>query len=275
MALSRAASAPSVALTLKRLRREVVNWYTAGLLASIVMPSRVPPRRGLAGTRLGRFVMTFRMSDGSRIRCRLQDAGDLLSVYVEADYGRMTLPWADMRTIVDIGSTVGSFTVWAAQLSPTARFIAVEPNPDVYPFLVANVRLNDLTVRATTVEAALGAVSGWGVIENVGAFSTLIRVVPYESGKGPTVRLLTLERLFQDAAIQRCDLLKIDCEGAEYDILLTAPESVLERVGTVVCEYHPTTHHDPVELTERLTKFGFRVERDKTPLGFLLATRED
>ena len=103
MALARPPqSAPSLWMMFARLRLAVRNWYITGPLIAIAMPTRVPPRRGLQGTWVGRFVTTFRMFDGSKIRCRLEDAGDLLSVYVDCDYERMNISWKDLLSIVDV-----------------------------------------------------------------------------------------------------------------------------------------------------------------------------
>jgi FkbM family methyltransferase len=213
------------------------------------------------------------MSDGSQIRCRLQDAGDLISVYVDRDYGPMQIAWSDLRSIIDVGSTVGSFTLWAAHQSPHAKVIAVEPNPEVYPYLVDNVHRNDLAERVKTVEAAVGSASGLAAIEDDRTFSTLVRVVPVGAGRGPTVRMLTLEQLLLETENNYCDLLKIDCEGGEYDILLTAPDWLLSRIGAIICEYHPTPQREPEQLIKRLSDAGFAVERDRTPVGFIRATR--
>jgi len=227
-------------------------------MAAIVAPNRIPPRKGLKGTWLGRYVATFRMRDGSTIRCRLEDAGDVIDVYVNQEYDRAQISWSDLKLIIDVGSTVGSFTVWASRRAPKARLIAIEPNPAVYPYLLENVKQNHLEGRVETIEAALGAVPG----------------VPVEVGKGPTMRLMTLEQVFDETRTDHCDLLKIDCEGGEYDILLTAPDRLLERVGTIICEYHFPTGHEPQQLVDRLVKSGFHVEADHTPpFGLILATR--
>ncbi len=249
------------------------NWYTVGLLATIVMPTRVPPRRGLKGTWLGRYEATFRMSDRSRIRCRLEDSGDLISVYVDRDYGSSQIAWSELTSIIDIGSTVGAFTIWAARQSPRAKMVAVEPNPEVFPFLVDNIRRNDLSDRVTTIEAAIGSAPGIAAIEDDRAFSTLVRVVPMGVGRGPRVRMLTLEQLFDETHTSSCDLLKIDCEGGEYDILFTAPGQLLRRIRAIVCEYHPTPEHDPAELIEFLSDAGFQIDADRTPIGFVRAKR--
>lgn len=267
-------SDPSPTQAFGNVRHAVINWYSAGILAAIVMPTRVPPRSGLKGTWLGRHVVTFRMRDGSNVRCRLHDAGDPISVYIDRDYQRMPLPWSSFRSIVDVGSTVGSFTLWAARQSSDSRFVAVEPNPDVFPFLLENIRLNHLTERVTTVHAALGSSPGVAAVADDRLYSTQLRFVPAPTEVGSSVRLLSLEGLFAETNVGHCDLLKIDCEGCEYDILLETPDSVLERVSTIVCEYHPIEQHEPAQLVARLIGAGYQVAIDHTEVGFIVATRE-
>jgi FkbM family methyltransferase len=212
------------------------------------------------------------MSDGSRIRCRVRDCGDWISVYVHDDYA-IQIPWPELRSIVDIGACVGSFTVWAGRMAPNARLVAVEPNPDVIPYLDDNIRGNQLQGRTTILECALGSSPGLASLEDSQALATNMRVVSVEVGRGPTVPQVTLEGLFDQTEITQCDLLKLDCEGGEYDVLLTAPEAVLERVRAIVCEYHPVNRHTPAQLIARLTASGFVVDADRTPTGMIRAVR--
>jgi hypothetical protein len=72
-------------------------------------------------------------------------------------------------------------------------------------------------------------------------------------------------------------LLKLDCEGAEYDILLNASGPLLSKIRQIAVEYHVgLTPHQPEELAERLERDGF--ETDLQPLvdeegGYLYASR--
>ena len=38
--------------------------------------------------------------------------------------------------------------------------------------------------------------------------------------------------------LERVDLLKMDCEGAEYEILYSTPSSHLQRISEIRMEYH-------------------------------------
>jgi FkbM family methyltransferase len=229
------------------------------------------------------------MADGSTIRCRLQDADDMISVYVDSDYGRLRVPWAELRSIVDIGATTGSFTLWASQRSPEAQIIAVEPNPEVYPYLLANIRANQLSGRVTCVAAALGPAAGVASIQAQGAYTTQTRFAPHDGGPGQTVRQLSLEQLLDETKTLHSDLLKVDCEGCEYDVLLGASRQLLGRFSNIVCEYHPIQqtppspqgeredidHRDRAQLVAHLTASGFQVEADRSPVGFIVAHASD
>ena len=48
----------------------------------------------------------------------------------------------------------------------------------------------------------------------------------------------TLEQIYSDGEIEQCDLLKIDCEGAEYEILFGASSELLDRTRRMALEYH-------------------------------------
>jgi hypothetical protein len=38
--------------------------------------------------------------------------------------------------------------------------------------------------------------------------------------------------------LESVDLLKVDCEGGEYELFATAPDAVFERIGDIALEYH-------------------------------------
>ena len=38
--------------------------------------------------------------------------------------------------------------------------------------------------------------------------------------------------------MEKCDFLKLDCEGGEYEILYHASETSLQKIGRIVCEFN-------------------------------------
>lgn len=216
--------------------------------------------------------MTFRMRDGSNVTGRLQDSGDVVSVYLDQDYAAYDIPWSEITSVIDVGATVGCFTLWALKRAPQARVVAVEPNANVYQFLLKNIEANGLSRQVLTLPAALGAKSGEGFVVDR-TFSTLATVVPDSATSRSKVRVITLEQLMQEAGLTYCDLLKIDCEGGEYDILGASSDDVLQHVGTIVCEFHPRAGRTVEELSDRLAAAGFTVSVFGGPVGFIVAKR--
>jgi len=94
-----------------------------------------------------------------------------------------------------------------------------------------------------------------------------------------TVQAHSLEDFFLDQDIDRVDLMKMDCEGAEYEILFGVSERTLARIDRLIMEYHDVgegrNHH---ALVAFLVKSGFvvrRVENLVHPnLGYLYAARQ-
>jgi FkbM family methyltransferase len=189
------------------------------------------------------------------------------------------------EVIVDIGANVGTFAMAAAAVFPEAPIVCVEPSPIAYASLQANVERNNLR-RIATVRAACGRESGVAMLysralhlRSASAFSTLYTSDNFGSVFLPVaeVPVIRLDELFRAHRIEACGLLKLDCEGAEYDILLNASEPLLSKIRQIAVEYHVgLTPHQPEELAERLERDGF--ETDLQPLvdeegGYLYASR--
>jgi len=70
--------------------------------------------------------------------------------------------------------------------------------------------------------------------------------------------------------------LKLDCEGAEYDIILNASQESLSRITKVVMELHPFEDHTFDEMHSFLKKSGFAcdVSKDRHGLYMVYASRE-
>ena len=77
---------------------------------------------------------------------------------------------------------------------------------------------------------------------------------------GIRVDCITLEDVFRENEIDTCDFCKIDCEGAEFDILLNAAPDILQRVNVFSIEFHEFGGHKVAELVNLLEGIDFIVE---------------
>ena len=58
------------------------------------------------------------------------------------------------------------------------------------------------------------------------------------------------------------DVMKIDCEGGEYDIILGADDDSLSQIENIVGEYHGSDPTEHANLFSRLEKAGFKVSHE-------------
>jgi len=137
--------------------------------------------------------------------------------------------------------------------------------------------------NARAFDKAIGTASGELILDLTGGEPLQFQSFQKQAEnieKSLSVRALSMADAFEMLGIESCDLLKLDCEGAEYAILFDTPQPVLERVQRIVMEYHDNivqhTHHD---LARFLNDRGFRVETFPNPvhsyLGYLRAIQKN
>lgn len=153
---------------------------------------------------------------------------------IERDYrfDELAKPLGPGSVVVEIGAHVGVVSCWLARRYGCMVF-AYEPHPDNFRRLVDNVAANGLCHRVLPQKAALAAHEGkvtlGGAADgNSGSYS--IRIPgDVEVDSVPLAKIL--------AMTGPVDLLKIDCEGAEFEILAD-PEVLRGRVGAIRGEFH-------------------------------------
>lgn len=204
----------------------------------------------------------------------------LREIWAEEHYGGAGIRIRPQATVIDIGANIGLFALWVATRATGVNLFAVEPSPRMCGFLRTNITRNG--INATVVQAACGGSNGRATLYSRGT-ETKNTVYPRDAFHAELqpvgdVEMISLAELFRRFSIGFCDLLKLDCEGAEYDILLNAPEELLQSVRQVALEYHVGFEpgRSPGQIEDRLASCGFKVFRrpmdDQT--GYLYATRE-
>jgi FkbM family methyltransferase len=213
---------------------------------------------------------------GSGLQFRVRTAMDVWVIKetcLDRDYEAVT-PLQDGWIIIDIGAGLGDFTVYAARRNPHGRVYAYEPFPESVDLLKHNLALNNVTqVEIQTV--AVAGQSGTLTL-NVGDAEAVQHSTMLGGAHTIEVAAVTLEQIFATHGLQCCDLLKLDVEGAEYGILLTADASLLKKIKRIVLEYHDNTPAGRHEvLSNFLIERGFGVELRRNPvhdyLGYLYA----
>ncbi len=177
-------------------------------------------------------------------------------------------------TIVDIGAHAGYFSIYAAKQLAASRIIAVEPLEENLKLLRKNVALYDVVeVYPIAIGSKPGMRTFWTTRYNTGGHSFHQR---YRAERTSDVPTTTLASLFEDADIEKCAGLKLDCEGAEFEILTSAPEALLRNISFIEGEYHLRLIGEAglIEMIRKLEDAGFLVkvyEPNKLGLGMFRA----
>jgi FkbM family methyltransferase len=249
-----------------------------GVVMWLTYPSRLPPRRGLLGSPIARALITVQLRNGLRLRARIVELQAFLEIFFDGAYEQDAIPWDEVHSIVDVGANAGVATIWFAGRAPLATVLAIEPSPSVLPLLTANVTRNGLGNRVRVLAMALGSAPGSARVERAESSLVMRTSVAKESGPN-VVPVLTLAQALEN--YDEVDVLKLDIEGSEYDVLLTAEEYVIRKIRVLVCEHHEVVGHKSFEIVDRLRSLGFRVAertgswQGNRPEGLLCAVRQD
>lgn len=156
--------------------------------------------------------------------------------------------------VLDIGAQVGVVSVYLAKRWPDIEIWAYEPMPMNYARLLRNIEANGITnIRAVNKGLSRDGkpmVLKGNPASNTGGYSAFVQGKNEVSEIAPTI---TLEQALDDLGDKRAGLIKIDCEGAEYEILTAKPD-LLKRVDWLVGEFH---------YNRTLTALGYNPDRLK------------
>lgn len=154
--------------------------------------------------------------------------------------------------VVDVGANIGAFALTASLRAEVVY--AIEPEQSNYDLLVRNIALNGAR-NVHPYRVALSDRNGTSRITCEGMSSSL----HFQDASTPTEEVFTctLEAFLREHHIDRVDYLKMDCEGAEWDIILSTPPTALARIRHIEMEFHnigAETH--PAQLEQHLAKAG-------------------
>jgi FkbM family methyltransferase len=149
-------------------------------------------------------------------------------------YGIRSGKW---DVIIDIGGNLGGFSALAAFHHPKARIMAFEPNQEMEPFFKKNMETNHI-MNVELVSSPLtkdGREVVFSIQGNGGSSGLFLKY-----GKNPKVmKSKTLDMV--NFAFAKSVFLKLDCEGAEGEIIEWVSRNILDLPPRIkiACEYHP------------------------------------
>jgi len=164
------------------------------------------------------------------------------SVYravVEENVYRLSERLSPLGVVLDVGAHIGCFS-WSCWVRGATRIEAFEPDRENAKIARQNLKPTSVAVRRLAVWRSD---RGHGVLRYSG-YTKMLPDGPDPVGvntgggdvfaqSGPRIKTVGLDQIIADREIS---ILKLDCEGSEYPILLTSKK--LKQVRAIIGEYH-------------------------------------
>lgn len=164
---------------------------------------------------------------------------------------------------IDVGANIGNHSIYFESFI-CDHVIAIEPNSEVLPILIKNLRLN--TNNYTIYENALGEEESVGRIilpENSKKNNGMTKIECFmkNDGTNNTIKILTLDSIIDDwkqkNPCQGCvSMIKIDVEGMELAVLKGAQNTIRKYRPHLFIEAATLTEFN--ELNHYLNSLGYR-----------------
>ena len=179
--------------------------------------------------------------------------GMIKEQFIEEQYG-----WLDVKgkDVIDIGANVGDSAIYFA-LKGAKHVYAFEPYPYSYGIAMQNIKLNKLQDKITLLNK--GCSGEEGKIKINANYKNLGGTDLKNFKNGININITTLSEILKRFNITDKTVLKIDCEGCEYNVLLATKSSDLRRFKQIQIEYH----YGYLNLERKLEDAGFKVDQMK------------
>ena len=209
-----------------------------------------------------------------KIRVNSTDLMALTNVWMINEYEVEKLNIKNNDVIMDIGAHIGLFSLLVSKFCYSGKIFCFEPNQENFDMLTSNISYNKLeniipfNLAVTKNESEVKLF----LDDDQSAHSI------FQNGKDAiTVKSISLEKIFDRNNIDFCKVLKLDCEGAEYEIIDSLPKEYFNRIKNIIIEYHYADSKPELvrELISKIKNEGFQITTRPhyNDMGFLIATR--
>lgn len=216
------------------------------------------------------------MRNGIKIRLRVNST-DLMAftnVWLLHDYDKSDFIINDDDVIIDIGAHIGLFALFASQFCKSGKIYCFEPVKENFDLLKSNVEINhiqNIIMINAAVSAEDGIVSVYLNEDDAG------HSMHINGTKKIEVKSVSLRSIFNTNDFEKCDFLKIDCEGEEYNIINSLPKDYFDKIAKITLEYHfaDVKPHLLENLTKKLESYyKVNIVSSMLGMGYLYARNQ-
>jgi FkbM family methyltransferase len=206
------------------------------------------------------FGLSEKSDDLSWLKENHKDAYE--EIVVNNTYG-INSEILENKNVIDIGANIGAFSIVSAHFG-AKKILAIEPVQNTFKLLSDNIKKSQFN-NIVPLKYAVSKKSGEYIIISSDKESVANSVFNI-NGEAETVKTITLRDLISKFDNNYQIFLKLDCEGSEYDIILNASQTEMNKIDAIALEIHSEMHpiYKGAEIiNEKLKQFGFEVIKNE------------
>ena len=220
--------------------------------------------------------VVFETRSGLKIKIRVNST-DLMAfthVWMIQEYSDDNFSINNDDVIIDVGAHIGLFALFASQFCKNGKIFCYEPIKENYKILIENIEMNQIQNIFPNNLAVTKETSRVKIFLNDDQSGHSMFI---QNKNFVEVDSKSLSDIFIDNGIKECDFLKLDCEGAEYEIIESLSSDLFTKINKTVIEYHMVDTKPELleQLINKLKQFSFSVHTRPlfVDIGFLFAKK--
>jgi len=213
-------------------------------------------------------AISFQTRKGLTIDVPISVVSEFKEVFLGENYLKpFRMECSGEYTVIDVGANVGFFSLFAYERFPNAKIFSFEPVPNNFEKLKRHIIKNGcdrIHCYLQAVAKGNGKNTIWADPTQEITTNASIRN-SIKQGQQIEIETISLSGIFNHLKIGVCDLLKLDCEGAEFEIIYETPIDVLKNVKRLAREVHQTRNiprNNLKDLRAYLDNLGFSTKTD-------------
>ncbi|MBN2420275.1 MAG: FkbM family methyltransferase [Deltaproteobacteria bacterium] len=139
-------------------------------------------------------------------------------------------------TVLDVGAYNGTFALFVKKICPDSKIICLEPMPGNFAELQENAR-NIAHLEQIALVAKPGPIIMYDFGLDASACHSIYRL---NTNLGTPIEVEgdSLQNVFRRHRIEHLRFLKLDCQGAEFEVIPNTPHDILARIDYIGLEVH-------------------------------------
>lgn len=206
-----------------------------------------------------------------KIKCRLKMGNDLGHLVEIFEFGTYSIDFKN-STIIDVGASNGDSSIYFASKG-ASKIYALEPMKESFDLAMENIKMNDLSEKIVLINSAINGSGGEQQLyissrdPNANSLEPTMAIkeeilIQFDLKKN--VNVVTISDIIRNYQLPSLTLLKMDCEGCEYPIVLNTDKETLRSFNQIMIE----CHYGYKNIEMKLKDAGFKVSHSKVHYAY-------